>query len=46
MPTIELLRKYHLMQFAEVTKAVRYAVLFHLGLSDAESLIQSLTRAV
>lgn len=24
MPTIELLRKYHLMQFAEVTKAVRY----------------------
>ncbi|KAB0403181.1 hypothetical protein E2I00_015000, partial [Balaenoptera physalus] len=23
MPTIELLRKYHLMQFAEVTKAVR-----------------------
>lgn len=23
MPTIELLRKYHLMQFAEVTRAVR-----------------------
>lgn len=25
MPTIELLKKYHLMQFAEVTKAVRYS---------------------
>ncbi|XP_044769431.1 PCI domain-containing protein 2 isoform X2 [Neomonachus schauinslandi] len=46
MPTIELLRKYHLMQFAEVTKAVRYRVLFHLGLSDAELIIKSLTRVV
>ncbi|XP_036105528.1 PCI domain-containing protein 2 isoform X6 [Molossus molossus] len=27
MPTIELLKKYHLMQFAEVTKAVRYLLL-------------------
>lgn len=24
MPTIQLLKKYDLMQFAEVTKAVRY----------------------
>lgn len=24
MPTVELLKKYHLMQFAEVTQAVRW----------------------
>lgn len=27
MPTVQLLKKYDLMQFAEVTKAVRYAII-------------------
>lgn len=28
MPTVQLLKKYDLMQFAEVTKAVRYSGYF------------------
>lgn len=29
MPAIQLLKKYDLMQFAEVTKAVRYGILLN-----------------
>lgn len=42
MPTIEFLKKYHLMQFAEVTKAVRQSPSIKQSSDEAQDLFYSL----